>query len=215
MPARSSASRIRGTAAAASFSLTVTRTSSDPARASEVTWATVPAMSAVSVLVIDWTTIGAAPPTVTEPTMTGTERRRTGSGMGGPRRIPRHLIAGSGTWRVVGEPARPIIAGASLIVCAPAARRALLNRNIWPSPAPCGRRGDGPAGRSGRALPHPARQAPALPAQPNRGGLNAQVAGAGRRTSARPASRPLKCESFLPAFYFQGFTIGRPFRGAD
>jgi hypothetical protein len=39
------------------------RTISEPARASAATCATVPSMSAVSVLVIDWTTIGAPPPT--------------------------------------------------------------------------------------------------------------------------------------------------------
>ena len=38
--------------------LTVTRTSSEPARASAITWLTVDETSAVSVLVIDWTTIG-------------------------------------------------------------------------------------------------------------------------------------------------------------
>ena len=39
------------------------RTISEPARASAATCATVPSMSAVSVLVMDWTTIGAPPPT--------------------------------------------------------------------------------------------------------------------------------------------------------
>ena len=53
-----------GTALAASSRSTVIRTSSDPAAASAATCATVPATSAVSVLVIDWTTIGASPPTV-------------------------------------------------------------------------------------------------------------------------------------------------------
>src|SRR5690606_40669051 len=52
------------------------RTSSDPARASARTGATVDSTSAVSVFVIDWTTTGAAPPTVTEPMRTGVERRR-------------------------------------------------------------------------------------------------------------------------------------------
>ena len=49
---------MRGTASAALSWLTVTRTSSEPARASAITWLTVAAESAVSVLVIDWTTIG-------------------------------------------------------------------------------------------------------------------------------------------------------------
>jgi hypothetical protein len=36
----------------------------------------VPSISAVSVLVIDWTTTGASPPTMTPPTMTPTVRWR-------------------------------------------------------------------------------------------------------------------------------------------
>src|SRR5688572_5775775 len=72
----SSRSRICGTAAAASSRSTVMRTSSEPARASAATCATVESMSAVSVLVIDCTTIGAAPPTVTPPILTGIVRRR-------------------------------------------------------------------------------------------------------------------------------------------
>src|ERR1700680_2879347 len=63
-------SRIWGTAAADSSLLTVIRTNSDPARASALTCATVPSMSAVSVLVMDCTTIGALPPIVTAPTFT-------------------------------------------------------------------------------------------------------------------------------------------------
>ena len=57
-PNFSSVAAILGTAAAASSVLTVTRTSSEPARASAITWLTVPATSAVSVLVMDWTTMG-------------------------------------------------------------------------------------------------------------------------------------------------------------
>ena len=63
---------IFGTAAAASSRSTVMRTISEPARCSAATWRTVPSMSAVSVLVIDCTTIGAPPPTVTLPTFTAT-----------------------------------------------------------------------------------------------------------------------------------------------
>src|ERR1700738_4336651 len=70
MPRLRKPSRICGTAAAASSRSTVIRTSSEPARASAATCATVPATSAVSVLVIDCTTIGAPPPTATLPTMT-------------------------------------------------------------------------------------------------------------------------------------------------
>ena len=57
-----------GTAAAASSRSTVMRTISEPARASAATCLTVPSTSAVSVLVIDCTTIGAPPPTFTLPT---------------------------------------------------------------------------------------------------------------------------------------------------
>src|SRR5690348_12868616 len=69
-------STIFGTACAASSVLTVTRTSSEPARASSITWFTVAAVSAVSVLVMDWTTIGFDPPTFTPPTFTATDARR-------------------------------------------------------------------------------------------------------------------------------------------
>src|SRR5476649_2365262 len=53
------------------------RTSSEPARASAATWRAVPSTSAVSVLVIDCTTIGAPPPTVTPPTSTATDLWRS------------------------------------------------------------------------------------------------------------------------------------------
>ena len=61
-----------GTAAADSSVLTVTRTSSDPASASSRTCRAVASTSAVSVLVIDCTTTGAPPPTVTAPMRTAT-----------------------------------------------------------------------------------------------------------------------------------------------
>src|SRR5580698_5020707 len=67
-PSLSSSSTMRGTAAAASSLLTVTRTSSDPARASAAHCWTVEGMSAVSVLVMDCTTTGASEPTRTPPT---------------------------------------------------------------------------------------------------------------------------------------------------
>ena len=54
---------ISGTAAAASGRLTVTRTISEPASASSMHWRAVLSASAVSVIVIDWTTTGAPPPT--------------------------------------------------------------------------------------------------------------------------------------------------------
>ncbi len=65
-----------GTAAALSSRSTVMRTSSDPALWSAATCATVASISAVSVFVIDWTTTGAPPPTITPPTSTATEARR-------------------------------------------------------------------------------------------------------------------------------------------
>jgi hypothetical protein len=52
---------------------TVMRTSSEPAAASARTWRVVASTSAVSVLVIDCTTMGAPPPTLTDPTDTCTE----------------------------------------------------------------------------------------------------------------------------------------------
>src|SRR5438270_909484 len=64
-PCLSSCSTMWGTAAAASSLLTVTRTSSDPARARAAHCWTVEGMSAVSVLVIDCTTTGASEPTRT------------------------------------------------------------------------------------------------------------------------------------------------------
>src|SRR5438034_236035 len=65
-----------GTAAAASSLLTVRRTSSDPARASEATCSTVEATSAVSVLVMDCTTTGASEPTRTLPMVQLRDLRR-------------------------------------------------------------------------------------------------------------------------------------------
>src|SRR6185369_558743 len=69
---------ISGTAAAASSVFTVTRTSCEPAWASRATWIAVASGSAVSVFVIDWTTIGWALPTRTPPTSTLTVDRRRG-----------------------------------------------------------------------------------------------------------------------------------------
>src|SRR5258706_9026457 len=63
---------ISGTAAAASGTLTVTRTSSEPASASSMHCCAVARASAVSVIVIDCTTTGAPPPTWTCPTFTPT-----------------------------------------------------------------------------------------------------------------------------------------------
>ena len=68
-----------GTAAAAASLLTVMRTSSLPACARAATWSAVASASAVSVLVIDWTTMGAAEPTATPPTSTSGVVRRVGA----------------------------------------------------------------------------------------------------------------------------------------
>ena len=67
MPLARRRSRMCGTAAAASSRSTVMRTNSEPARASAATCRAVASMSAVSVLVMDCTTIGAPPPTTTAP----------------------------------------------------------------------------------------------------------------------------------------------------
>src|SRR6516165_9072467 len=75
-PNLSKVSTMAGTAHAASSVFTVTRTNSEPAFASAITWFTVAGVSAVSVLVMDWTTIGCPPPTITDPMRTGTELRR-------------------------------------------------------------------------------------------------------------------------------------------
>ena len=72
MPIFNSRSLMCGTAAAASSRSTVMRTISEPARASAATWRTVESISAVSVLVMDCTTMGAPPPTMTPPTSTPT-----------------------------------------------------------------------------------------------------------------------------------------------
>ena len=61
-----------GTAAAASRVLTVTRTTSLPARWSSATCAAVLSALAVSVLVMDCTRTGLPPPTMTPPTRTAT-----------------------------------------------------------------------------------------------------------------------------------------------
>src|SRR5579883_2257901 len=72
---------MRGTESAASLEFTVTRTSSEPARARDFTCAAVVSTSAVSVFVIDWTTMGFDPPTRTEPIETVRLRRRMGADM--------------------------------------------------------------------------------------------------------------------------------------
>ena len=76
---------LRHCAAAASCVLTVMRTNSEPALASDATCATVAAMSAVSVFVIDWTTMGWSAPTGTFPTWEVTVDRLWMIAMESPR----------------------------------------------------------------------------------------------------------------------------------
>ena len=76
-PASSMRCLISGTAAAASGTFTVTRTISDPASASSMHCRAVARASAVSVIVIDWTTIGAPPPTWTPSGRRRLSRRRS------------------------------------------------------------------------------------------------------------------------------------------
>ena len=60
---------IFGSASASSLFGTATRTTSQPAEASEAIWAVVASTSCVLVSVIDWTTTGAPPPISTLPTV--------------------------------------------------------------------------------------------------------------------------------------------------
>src|ERR1700678_3354356 len=75
-------STIYGTACAASSLFTVTRTISEPARASAAICWTVLSISAVSVLVIDCTATGAPDPTITPPMLTLTDFLRAIEGIG-------------------------------------------------------------------------------------------------------------------------------------
>ena len=72
---------------AAASLLTVTRTSSEPARARAAICWTVDSMSAVSVLVIDWTTTGAEEPVRMPPMLTVGVGLRVMGGIGAPRAI--------------------------------------------------------------------------------------------------------------------------------
>src|ERR1700686_2019550 len=72
-------------ASAASWSGTAGRTISQPASLSSWIWRSVAFTSRVSVLVIVWTAIGAAPPITTPPTLTGIDLRRV-TITGGPTR---------------------------------------------------------------------------------------------------------------------------------
>src|SRR3954453_20725796 len=132
------------------------RTISEPAAASAATCCTVPAISAVSVLVIDCTTTGAPPPTFTWPTFTATVLR-LGNGAAAsimavslaPQRSARQAI-----WRQFGYsqavstvPERhgghslaqceqvPLISITDILVEKPALRAATAS--VWPT-APAG-----------------------------------------------------------------------------
>src|SRR4029450_1254698 len=70
---------VRGPPPPPSSRSTVMRTSSEPAPASAATCRAVASTSAVSVLVIDCTPIGAPPPTVTPPILTATVLWRCGN----------------------------------------------------------------------------------------------------------------------------------------
>src|SRR5438046_2050238 len=90
MTGTSTCRTMSGTARAASSVLTVTRTSSEPAWWRARTWAAVASASAVSVLVMDWTTIGWAEPTVRAPRRTVTVRQRPIAGLGGDPNLGYH-----------------------------------------------------------------------------------------------------------------------------
>src|ERR1700688_4606296 len=78
---------------AAASSLHVHRTMSAPADASAYIWARVPSTSAVFVIVIDWTEIGAPPPTATFPTWIWRLGRRTAAiRVGRAIRASRYLL---------------------------------------------------------------------------------------------------------------------------
>src|SRR5690606_31518278 len=80
---------IAGRAATSSCDGTATRTIWQPAAVSSAICCRVAFTSAVSVVVIDWTLIGAPPPTGTEPTMTCRLGRRGASEGGGEAGMPR------------------------------------------------------------------------------------------------------------------------------
>src|SRR5450756_608663 len=81
---------IIGSASASSWVGTATRTMSHPAAVSSAICCNVALTSEVSVVVMDWTLIGASPPTVTLPTRiarVGRRRARTGGGAAGMPRL--------------------------------------------------------------------------------------------------------------------------------
>src|SRR5207247_8646404 len=95
MTGTSTCRTMSGTACAASSVLTVTRTSSEPAWWRARTCAAVASASAVSVLVMDWTTIGWAEPTSRRP------RPRSRRGGDASRATGGNLILGHTLERLV------------------------------------------------------------------------------------------------------------------
>src|SRR4051794_20433758 len=81
-----------GSAAASSALGTATRTMSQPAAVNSAICCRVELMSAVSVVVIDWTLIGASPPTSTLPTLILRDLRRGASVSGGIAGSPRSIV---------------------------------------------------------------------------------------------------------------------------
>src|SRR5262249_29932218 len=79
---------ISGSASASSWLGTATRTMSQPEAVSSAICCSVVLTSAVSVVVMDWTEIGASPPTATEPTLIWRDVRRAASTGGGMEGIP-------------------------------------------------------------------------------------------------------------------------------
>src|SRR5512133_2759911 len=83
---------ITGSASASSWLGTATRTISQPVAVSSAICCRVALMSAVSVVVIDCTLIGASPPTATLPTLIWRLLRRGARGGGGRAGTPRSML---------------------------------------------------------------------------------------------------------------------------
>src|SRR3954466_16274651 len=89
---------IAGSASASSWLGTATRTIWHPAAVSSAICCRVLLTSAVRVVVIDWTEIGASPPTGTPPTWICRLVRRGASGFGGVEGIPRPMAVTAGSY---------------------------------------------------------------------------------------------------------------------
>jgi hypothetical protein len=93
---------IAGSASTSSWDGTATRTIWQPEAVSSAICCSVALTSAVSVVVIDCTLIGAPPPTGTEPTMICRLCRRGASGGGGTAGMPRLIAVTSHHLNVIG-----------------------------------------------------------------------------------------------------------------